>query len=690
MVDWRAVVRTTAMRAGAIAVAVELRLRSWRRKAHERHVVRRVATAGGLVLVALVGTSVGLLLGGRVHQDVGPFSAQFTMRPSLSGGTAVQIPPLGSLDLRSHDGPAHLEVRLDALDQKRAQALVNSPNGITIASQNAVFDVQRGVTRLAFQSAGAAVLGAMMLASLIYRDMRRIAISGGLALLIVAGSGAFAFLTFRPNSVEEPQYHGLLSNAPAVIGDARSIANRFDAYKAELQRLVNNVSRLYGTVSTLPVYQPDSGTIRALHVSDLHLNPAAWPLIQTVVQQYQINVVLDTGDINDWGSAMESSFVDSIGTLNVPYVYIRGNHDSVLTAAAIAKQRNAVVLENSVKKVAGLTVAGIGDPRFTPDKSTSGHADHVVGAPAHQESDALAASADTLASTIRAQTGKVDLALVHDPASAGGLAGAVPLVLCGHLHHRETSTLKGPAGKQTFLMVQGSTGGAGLRGLEGEQPTPLEMSVLYFDPKGEPVRRARTSSRTVFASACPRVAFMTAPTMTPAAATLPSRTFAATSGFAAIASSTAAVSAPVSDTTARPRAAITADGEPSPATTPSRTVRASLSVSLPSSISACSSATCAGVASDDSSAPVSLATRDSSPSHHLRAASGDAPTATVASISDSASALTIDCMSCSESPHVSRSRSRRARGGSGRAAFKARTQAGSGARGTRSGSGKYR
>jgi hypothetical protein len=31
--------------------------------------------------------------------------------------------------------------------------------------------------------------------------------------------------------------------------------------------------------------------------------------------------------------------------------------------------------------------------------------------------------------------------------------------------------------------VQGSTGGAGLRGLEGEKPTPLTMSVLYFDPQ---------------------------------------------------------------------------------------------------------------------------------------------------------------------------------------------------------------
>ena len=31
------------------------------------------------------------------------------------------------------------------------------------------------------------------------------------------------------------------------------------------------------------------------------------------------------------------------------------------------------------------------------------------------------------------------------------------------------------------MMVEGSTGGAGLRGLQGDTPTPLELSVLYFD-----------------------------------------------------------------------------------------------------------------------------------------------------------------------------------------------------------------
>ena len=57
---------------------------------------------------------------------------------------------------------------------------------------------------------------------------------------------------------------------------------------------------------------------------------------------------------------------------------------------------------------------------------------------------------------------------------------------------------------------------------------------------------------------------MTAPMTAPAACTLPSRIFSSTSGCAASASSIAAMSAPSSETTARPRASTTSCGVPSP------------------------------------------------------------------------------------------------------------------------------
>jgi predicted MPP superfamily phosphohydrolase len=444
-------------------------------------IVRRLGVAAAVVVVSLIGTVAGTLLAGKLNADIGPFRAELSLTPSLSGETKVAIPPLGALTLDSHNGPANLSIRVGALDQARAEAIVSSPNGFALASEDAVSDLYEGAIRLGLRTAGATVLGSMVLASLVFRNARRVAWAGGLSLAVTGGSLGVAAATFQPRAIEEPRYEGILVNAPAVVGDARQIASRYEQYTAQLQRLVTNVTRLYTTVSSVPVYQPDPNTIKVLHISDMHLNPAAWSVVQTVVTQFDIDMVIDTGDIVDWGSTAEAQYVSSIGGLRVPYVFIRGNHDSAATAAAVARNRNAIVLDNGVRTVAGLTIAGIGDPRFTPDKESSppGSGD------TESVKEQVIASSELLAGTIRDHPDPVDIALVHDPASADPLAGTCPLVLAGHRHEREIRTLPRPAdapaeAPETTLIVQGSTGGAGLRGLEDEEPLPLEMSVLYF------------------------------------------------------------------------------------------------------------------------------------------------------------------------------------------------------------------
>ncbi|HYN93864.1 MAG TPA: metallophosphoesterase [Pilimelia sp.] len=440
------------------------------------------ATGVGLAIaaVAVFGIVLGVLLGGRTAADIGPFHASLQLTPSLVGDAEVDVPPLGALHLDSHDGPAHLTVRFDALDQARTERLINDPNGVARVSEGAVHDVTLGAIRLGLRTLGVALLTAMALAALVFRDVRRVAWTGGLALAVTMSSLAVAVGTFRQDAIDEPRYEGLLVNAPALVGDARRIADRYDQYAGQLQKLVNNVTELYTAVSTLPVFQPDVGITRVLHVSDLHLNPTAWSVISTVVTQFEIDAVVDTGDITDWGSDAEATYVAAIGRLGVPYVYIRGNHDSALTAQAVARQPNATVLNGTVTTVAGLTVAGIGDPRFTPDKDDPANA----GAPAvgKQTAERVLGTGAELANVIRASGRPVDIALLHDPASASGLAGACPVVLAGHTHNRTVSTLAGePGADPTRLFVSGSTGGAGLRGLEAEDPVPLSMSVLYFD-----------------------------------------------------------------------------------------------------------------------------------------------------------------------------------------------------------------
>ncbi|MQA25913.1 MAG: metallophosphoesterase [Micromonosporaceae bacterium] len=433
---------------------------------------RPARTAGSMllvVLVALTGAIAGLLLNGRVEHPVGPFRAEFSISPSLTGQTEVVIPPLGSLILDSHDAPATLTVRLQELDPKRARRLVSDPDAISRASQSAVDDVESGLLKLAATGVGSALLGALILSALVYRrDARRIAGAGVVAIGLVAGTAGLAYTTVNLKSIEEPRYEGLLVNVPAVVGDARRIADRYEEYQALLQHLVTNVGKLYTTVADLQVYEPDENSIRVLHVADLHLNPSAFRVISSVAEQFNVDVIVDAGDFTDWGSEREGVlYADGIGKLEQPYVYVRGNHDSEETAKAIAAQKNAIVLDNNVGTVAGLTFAGIGDPRFTPDKRRN---DAYTNA-------GLRLHTNQLVETIQAQRKPVDVGVMHDPVAADVLDGVVPVVLAGHTHKRKVKRLDGGS----LMMVQGSTGGAGLRGLEQDEPQPLELSVLYFD-----------------------------------------------------------------------------------------------------------------------------------------------------------------------------------------------------------------
>lgn len=428
------------------------------------------ARAFGLLCVVLIGAWLGLLVVGSVRTPVGPMDTRMTLRPSFSGGTKINVSPLGALELRSHAAPLRLDVDIDQLDPERSRALVNHPERIAGLQEEITRDVATGAVDLGVRSLVAAVSGATVLGLVVYRCPRRALTAGGLTLVLLAGSGVAAYTTWNPKSVLEPKFSGLLSSAPSVVGNARNIVSDFDAYQRELARLVTNVTKLYDATATLPTYQPDPTTMRVLHVSDIHLNPAAWHIIESLVEQYEIDVIIDTGDTMDHGTSAENGFLEPIRDLGAPYVWVRGNHDSAVTQKYLERRKGVHVLDGGEPvRVAGLRIAGIGDPQFTPDRSVKPAGD-----------DTERAAGRKLASALRLQKSAgtpVDIAAAHNPEAARQTAGTVPLVLAGHTHNRKTSTLDGG----TRLMIQGSTGGDGLRAVEGDEPADVQASVLYLD-----------------------------------------------------------------------------------------------------------------------------------------------------------------------------------------------------------------
>lgn len=416
-----------------------------------------------VLFVAAVGAWLGIVLSGTIRAQVGPVEAGMSLRPAWSGETVVDAHPLGTLRFSSHDAPLRLNITLENIDQEQAKSLIEDPRLSDRLPGIIERDLRDGITSLVIRSLLCAGAGALMAVLIVFRRPTTALVGLLAAAVALAGTGVAAALTFRPNSLMEPRYSGLIAAAPSLVGSAQSIVTRFETYRAQLAKLVTNVSKLYDTVSDLPVYNADPNSIKVLHVSDIHINPIAWNVIRSLKDQFKVDAIVDTGDISDHGTKAENAIVEEIGKLGVPYVFVRGNHDSMITQRAVAKQKNAVVLDDATKTVAGLRIYGLGDPRFTPDKAVA-----VDSEPARL----LQYGRDHAV-----RLTPPDLVAVHDPTIAKGFSGKTPMVLAGHAHDRSTHML--PSG--TRILVQGSTGGAGLRALEHEEPTPIQASVLYFD-----------------------------------------------------------------------------------------------------------------------------------------------------------------------------------------------------------------
>ena len=423
-----------------------------------------------VVLLALAGALVALALLGSTGAKVGPFDTTLSVRASRAGETVVLLAPLGRITLDTHDAPIGLELRVDELRLAEAERFARDPSLIEKVGDELAGDVRRAVQVLVLRCLLAAVGGGIA-GGLLARVRLRSALVGALAGLVLAGTtGAAAAATFDGDALAEPQYSGLLTVAPTAVGDVQSIVEQFGRYRSQLVELVANVATLYDAAQGLPSIDPGDDTIRVLHVSDVHNNPQAFDLMRELVDQFDAAAVLDTGDITDWGSEPEAQLLSAIPGVGVPYVWVRGNHDSMQTQAAVATQPNAVVLDGGGADVAGLRIWGIGDPRYTPDK------DQPTGADVEQE--AAEAFAPVVDERLADDEDEADLVMVHDARAAADLGGDVDLVLSGHTHRAR----EGRIGRATRLLVEGSTGGAGLRGLQREEPVPLTCSLLYFDP----------------------------------------------------------------------------------------------------------------------------------------------------------------------------------------------------------------
>jgi hypothetical protein len=445
--------------------------------------LRRPLRLLGLLAVVVVGGALGWSLAPPSSAYVGPLKVQVEVVPSLHTGVHVQLPPVGEVDFDTHDAPVAVNASVQSVDLDAAKALIGSPQTLLALQVSAPDVLKDAVVQASVYAVACALLGALGAAALVYRRPRPVLEGGATALVLLLGLGGAAVATADTAALQQPRFTGLLSRAPYVAGESESALRRLESYRSGLADFVQSVTSLYAAADSVPVLPDDADTTTVLHVSDIHLNPLGFDVAQRLVEQFKVDAVVDTGDVTTWGTEIESSVLSRIAELGVPYVFVRGNHDSLRTQRAVAGQPNAVVLDGDVTHVAGLTRAGIGDPQFTPEEGE--------GAGGESRREAVGEATESLAGVVRSwdrthPDDPVDVALVHDPSKLDALFGRVPLVLAGHYHYRVVRL----DDSGTRVMVEGSTGGAGLTsaGLErlsNGEPLALSATLLHFANDGE-------------------------------------------------------------------------------------------------------------------------------------------------------------------------------------------------------------
>jgi predicted phosphodiesterase len=317
-------------------------------------------------------------------------------------------------------------------------------------------------------------LGALVLALVAFRTRwRLVAVSVLGAFVVLAGSEGAAYLTYRPQAFRQPTFSGSLALAPQLIGPVQTATDRIDLFRDELARVVDGAARVYASIAASP--SAGANEVTVLHISDIHLSPLGMDFARQLAAAFGVDFVVDTGDITSFGTPAEALILAEVPGFRVPYLFVRGNHDSISIEDELRHVPNAIVLDGQTVVEHGLRVYGLGDPVFTPNK-LAGLDDAKIAAE-------VRAVGPRIASDVGSQPRPPDIVAVHDDRMAEDVAGEVPLVISGHFHQASFRYLDG-----TLFLRIGSTGGAGANVFVTGSGVPLSAEILHFRPatNGEP------------------------------------------------------------------------------------------------------------------------------------------------------------------------------------------------------------
>jgi Calcineurin-like phosphoesterase len=525
------------------------------RAARARHAARRTGAVLGRVLQValrwLLRLALPLICAGALlqafpyHATVQgvPFEVQGTLftRPGLSADTT-----LGSWEFPEVSGvPFGVHISPEDVDVLELTRLANGDVPGFVQRLQADFTAQ--LPRIAGWLLGEFLLGlALGLAaaaainmSVRYlrgrprreHELRHRALEAAVALGLTVLVAGYGVLTYNPDWVRDSRLTGTLAAAQLFPG-------QLSAYYSQQSKALDVLGSVVGIQAALQAQIEDDQTpttaLRIMYVSDMHL-AANWPLVGQYATNYDVDLIIDTGDESEFGTRAEltPTYLDSMAavTAKTPMLWIAGNHDSPATVDVMRTVPGVTVLGTKsatdggyqvtagIVQAYGLTVAGLSDPRVYGGPGAYGADDLSVVNPLEQQAvasavgspdraDGAAASSDRTSSpssspssvpssapssvptggdtsgtptTAPDPPAPIDIFATHEPVAAQALRNELPGVIrqtvSGHVHEQNHSDDL-QQGDETIDLVEGSTGAGGLDNIvRGTDRPPIEFSI---------------------------------------------------------------------------------------------------------------------------------------------------------------------------------------------------------------------
>ena len=264
------------------------------------------------MLLAIVGMLTFVSLFSNYTTAIDAFQLEMGITIFDHGYTQLSLPPLGRVRARTHLPPLMFKVSLTNINLDQLQQVLDSADDekyLNSIRQAARRQLNVFLTRLLVLAFIGGFAGPFIFGE---RNRKRLLAAGLIGIIILGTLLTLSYTTYNPQSFLNPEFEGILKAAPWMFGLVEETLLKVRSLGEQLQLIAANMSILFDQIERLEPLGAVQGELKVAHISDIHNNPAGMDLVRQVVNTFNVDMVIDTGDITDFGTEVEAGLASPI------------------------------------------------------------------------------------------------------------------------------------------------------------------------------------------------------------------------------------------------------------------------------------------------------------------------------------------------------------------------------------------